>query len=30
MINRDLISEVIDIICLASKGDINVNKIKVI
>ena len=29
MINRDLISEVIDIICLASKGDINVNKIKV-
>lgn len=28
MINRDLISEVIDIICLASKGDIDVNKIK--
>jgi hypothetical protein len=28
MINRDLISEVIDIICLASKGNIDVNKIK--
>ena len=28
MINRDLISEVIDIICSASKGDIDVNKIK--
>jgi hypothetical protein len=28
MINRNLISEVIDIICLASKGEFNVNKIK--
>ena len=28
MINRDLISEVIDIICSATKGDIDVNKIK--
>ena len=28
MINRDIISEVIDIICLASKGNIDVNKIK--
>lgn len=28
MIHRNLISEVIDIICLASKGEFNVNKIK--
>jgi hypothetical protein len=28
MINRNLISEVIDIICLACKGEFNVNKIK--
>jgi len=28
MINRDIINEVIDIICLASKGNIDVNKIK--
>jgi hypothetical protein len=28
MINRNLIGEVIDIVCLASKGEFNVNKIQ--
>lgn len=28
MINRDLVNEVIDIICLASKGELDVNKVK--
>jgi hypothetical protein len=28
MIHRNLISEIIDIICLASKGEFNLNKIK--
>lgn len=28
MINRDLISEFIDIVCLASKGELDVNKVK--